>query len=104
MTMKNILKRYLDREIEIFELCYDEVNFEFTLFTVEDNYFGVIDYTSDEESFIYIPYHSISKISEKNNTLTVTLYDYYLLLNDLDNIRANLSKLKSRYFFETSKK
>ena len=96
MTMKNILKRYLDREIEIFELCYDEVNFEFT--------FGVIDYTSDEESFIYIPYHSISKISEKNNTLTVTLYDYYLLLNDLDNIRANLSKLKSRYFFETSKK
>ena len=80
--MKEILEPYLGRSIRIDE-TYSGMNFEFELFKVEDNYFG-INYRLDNKR--YIPYSSISEIVEKNNFLTIKIYNPNDFMELMDNI------------------
>jgi len=103
--MKEILEPYLGREIYIDDK-YSSRNFDFKLFKVEDKYFGIMDKLDHKR---YIPYSSISEIIEKNNFLTIRIYNpddfmelmdniYYIMIDDiepkLDSLNKEMQALK----------
>ena len=89
--MKDILEPYLNSAVRIYAE-YAGMSREYRLFKVEDNYFGVIDSIGNENFYRYIPYSSISEISEKKNTLTIKIYNSDQLMEYLDNIHYTMTE------------
>ena len=83
--MKDILKPYLNMAVRI-DAQYSGMNRQFRLFKVEENYFGIIDSIGDESFYRYIPYSSVSEITERRNTLTIKIYNSDDLMELLDNM------------------
>ena len=90
-NMKDILKPYLNMAVRI-NAQYSGMSLEFKLVKVEENYFGIIDSTGDESFFRYIPYSSVSEITERKNTLTIKIHNCDELMELLGNMHYALTE------------